>query len=76
MKTCSVKSRSKLCGTAYYASISGYQRDDGQTVYAAIFASLPPGNYETGTVYKPGAIPDLGVKKITVFPGAIAEVIY
>lgn len=55
----------------YYAQVTRYETDDGKTVYAAVFPALPPGNYATcepGYTYEG--------KKVTVFPGSIAQVNY
>jgi hypothetical protein len=56
-------------GQPYYAETQKYQTTDGQTVCAAIFQNLNPDNYD---VAPPGSSTSRG-KKVTVFPGAIAE---
>jgi hypothetical protein len=53
-------------GETYYENLKDYKTDDGKIVRAAIFSALPPGNYMTQ--------PGYGSKKVTVFPGMIAEV--
>jgi len=49
-------------GQEYYADTKAYESNN-KTIYAAVFPALPPGNYYIR--YS---------KKVTVFPGAIAEV--
>jgi len=58
-------------GQPYYSQVIEHETDDGETVYAAVFPALPPGNYIT---YEPGYTSF--EKRVTVFPGSIAEVKY
>jgi hypothetical protein len=58
-------------GRAFHAPVSAYTDGDGTTVYAAVFPTLPPGNYKA---IEPGYT-SYG-KTVTVFPGCLAEVTY
>jgi len=57
----------------FYADGVPYESEGGEVVIAAVFPALVPGNY---------SITDFGgsfygtVKKITVFPGAVAEAMF
>ena len=57
---------------AYYVPIKKYTTHDGSPVHAAVFPKLPVGNY---VVYLPGST-NYGEKKVTIFPGSVAEVSY
>lgn len=54
-------------GQPYYAQSKPMKTGDGQTVEVAVFPGLPAGNYE---VYNPHG----SNRRVTVFPGAVAEV--
>jgi hypothetical protein len=58
-------------GQRFYADVSEYRAGDGKPVYAAVFPTLPPGNYKA---IEPGYT-SYG-KTVTVFPGCLAEVTY
>lgn len=54
-------------GQPYYAQSRSVKTSDGRSITAAVFPTLPVGNYQ---VYNPWG-PD---RKVTVFPGVVSEV--
>lgn len=59
-------------GQPYYASLKEYTAQNGERVKAAVFPRLPPGNY---LVFEPG-FTTYGQRRITIFPGHVAEATY
>ena len=56
-------------GQPYYAQSRQIKTSDGRLMEAAVFPSLPAGNYEVLNPY-----PYSSNRKVTVFPGVVAEV--